>query len=102
MSDLFEISIDYGKSIAQSQKLARIAERCRDIKRDVHKEAVFTEDNWQGKAGYALAQKLVLLQDNLTLTADSLQTVSYNMKRVADDIKQADLKSMEMMNLLGK
>lgn len=102
MDGIFDISIDYAKTIRQANKLSKISGDCRDIGRDVTREVNFIEGNWKGKTGEALSRKLSLLKNECDSVADMLEHVSQTMKRVANDIREADLESIARIEKFDK
>lgn len=99
MDNIFGISIDYSKTVAQANKLSRVANNCLDVHRDALKEIRFIQSDWQGKTGDALSEKLNAFEKKLTAVVNNLQQISYDMKRVAEEVRQADLEAMS--NILG-
>lgn len=91
----FDIAINYPKTIMQANKLKRIAGDCRDVKKDVHKQISYIEDNWLGKTGDSLADKLRLLEKKTESVADKLEDVAETIKSIANMIKELDEASSE-------
>lgn len=90
MDNMFNISIDYAKTISQADELIKISNKCNDIRNDIIKEIQFIESNWKGKTGEALCEKLRAFQKKSSTVSENLNQVAGTMKRVANDIRQAD------------
>lgn len=100
MDSMFNISINYVKTINQADELIRISNRCDDIRNDIIKEIKFIESNWKGKTGEALCEKLRAFQKKNSTVSENLNQVAGTMKRVANDIKQADSEAAERIKNL--
>ena len=93
--DGFDISIDYLKTIRQANKLKKIAEKCHDVSQDAIREAAYIDQNWKGRAGHALFDKLRKFEKKNEQIVEDLERVSRTMKRIAEDLRESDLQTSE-------
>ena len=100
VKNAFEISINYAEAINQANKLIKVSNKCDDIRSDLAKEIKFIENNWKGKSGDALLEKLKELQRKNKTVSQDLDQVANTIKRIANEIRQADADTSNIVRQL--
>lgn len=93
------ISIDYDKAIELASQLNVAAQMCDESLTRLKVEQRESERFWQGLSGNAMRGQLNKAERELKIQKGQLETIAANIRRVADELKNADERLVGIINI---
>ena len=88
--DNMNVGINLPKTFSQMKQLQETADRCRELKDYIAELREYVEENWQGKTGEVLAQKLRAQEGKTLLIASESEETAQKMFNIASRMFLAD------------
>lgn len=94
------IHVDYTNARAQARKLDQAANECADIVRNLTTTLNIVSSYWSGDAAEAYKAEIRNEINRLKSTQSELQSVASTIRKVVEDLEEAERKALEKINSL--